>query len=70
VRTAAPVIHESSLNIAVTNPAMKEVLDRLSSTFIHECKKQKIAEKIWEPVYRDLLRLIEPLGIEEYGVTK
>jgi hypothetical protein len=65
VRTAAPVIRESSLNIAAANPAMKEALGRLSGTFIHECKKQKIAEKVWEPVYRDLLRLIKPLGIEE-----
>jgi hypothetical protein len=58
-------IHENSLNIAVNNPAIKEALDRLSGTFIHECKKQKTAEKVWEPVYRDLLRLIKPLGIEE-----
>jgi hypothetical protein len=65
VRTAAPVIRESSINIAAANPAMKEVLDRLSGTFIHECKKRKIAEKVWEPVYRDLLLLIKPLGLEE-----
>jgi hypothetical protein len=65
VRAAAPVIHESSLNIASNNPAMKEALSRLSGMFIQECKRQKIAEKIWEPVYRDLLHLIKPLGIEE-----
>jgi hypothetical protein len=65
VRTAAPVIHESSLNIAANNPAMKEALGRLPGMFIQECKRQKIAEKVWDPVYRDLLRLIKPLGIEE-----
>jgi hypothetical protein len=64
-RVAAPVIRESSLDIASKNPAMKEVLGRLSGTFLNECKKQKIAEKVWEPVYRDLLYLIKPLGIEE-----
>jgi hypothetical protein len=45
VRAAAPVIRESSLNIAAHNPAMKKVLGRLSGTFIFECKRQKIAEK-------------------------
>jgi hypothetical protein len=65
VRAAAPVIREGSLNIASDNPAMKEVLGRLSSTFIYECKRQKIAEKLWKPVYRDLLTLLKPLGIEE-----
>jgi hypothetical protein len=69
VRAMAPVIRKSSLNIAANNPAMKEVLDRLSGTFIRECEKQKIAEKVWRPVYRDLLRLIKPLGIGELGVT-
>jgi hypothetical protein len=65
VRTEVPVIRETSLNIAAHNPAMKEVLGRLSGTFIFECKRQKIAEKTWEPVYRDLLTLLKPLGIEE-----
>ncbi|MDR2434862.1 MAG: hypothetical protein LBD47_09885 [Treponema sp.] len=65
VRAAVPVIRESSLNIAANNPAMKEVLKRLSGTFIHECEKQRIAEKIWKSVYRDLLTLIQPPGIEE-----
>jgi uncharacterized Fe-S cluster-containing protein len=65
VRAEAPVIRESSLNIAANNPAMKEVLDSLSGTFIFECKEQKIAEKTWKPVYRDLLTLLKPLGIEE-----
>jgi hypothetical protein len=65
VRTEASVIHESSLNIAANNPAMKEALSRLSGMFIHECKRQKIAEKVWDPVYRDLLRLIKSLGIED-----
>jgi hypothetical protein len=60
VRTPAPVIRESSINIAVTNPAMKAVLSRLSGTFINECKRQKIAEKVWEPVYRDLKALLKP----------
>jgi hypothetical protein len=58
------VIRESSLNIAADNPAMKKALDRLSGTFIHECERQKIAEKTWKPVYRDLLALLKPLGIE------
>jgi hypothetical protein len=44
---------------------MKEVLDRLSGIFIHECEKKKIAEKVWKPVYRDLMRLLKTLGIEE-----
>jgi hypothetical protein len=65
VKAAVPVIRETSLNIAAHNPAMKEVLGRLSGMFIFECKKQKIAEKMWKPVYRDLLTLITPLGIEE-----
>jgi hypothetical protein len=39
VRTASPVIRESSLNIAAKNPAMKEVLGKLSGTFIFECKR-------------------------------
>jgi hypothetical protein len=64
VRAASPVIRESSLNIATDNPAMKEVLGGLSGTFIYECKRQKIAEKVWKPVYKDLLTLIQPLGIE------
>jgi hypothetical protein len=64
VRAASPVIRESSLNIAASNPAMKEVLDRLSGTFIYECKRQKIAEKVWKPIYKDLLTLLKPLGIE------
>jgi hypothetical protein len=64
VRAAVPVVRESSLDIASKNPAMKEVLGRLSGTFILECKKRKIAEKVWEPVYRDLLNLLNPLGIE------
>jgi hypothetical protein len=65
VRAAVPVIRESSLNIAANNPAMKEVLKRLFGTFIHECEKQKINGKVWKPVYRDLLTLLKPLGIEE-----
>jgi hypothetical protein len=64
VRAAAPVIRESSLNIAAHNPVMKEALGRLSGTFIYECKRQKIAEKAWGPVYRDLLTLLKPLGVE------
>jgi hypothetical protein len=65
VRAGAPVIRESSLNIAAHNPAMKETLGRLSDTFISECKRQKIAEKVWKPVYRDVLTLLKPLGIEK-----
>jgi hypothetical protein len=65
VRAVAPVVRESSLNIAANNPAMKGVLDRLSDTFIYECKRQKIAEKTWKPVYRDVLTLLKPLRIEE-----
>jgi hypothetical protein len=65
IRAAAPVIRESSLNVAANNPAMKEVLGRLPGIFIHECEKQKIDVKVWELIYRDLLCLIKPLGIEE-----
>ncbi|MDR2072771.1 MAG: hypothetical protein LBP60_04985 [Spirochaetaceae bacterium] len=64
VRAASPVIRKSSLNIAADNPAMKEVLGKLSGTFIYECKRQKIAERVWKPVYRDVLTLLKPLGIE------
>lgn len=65
VKTATPVIRESSLNIAENNPAIKEILERLSGTFIYECKKQGIPEKTWDPVYRDFLTLIKPLGGNE-----
>jgi hypothetical protein len=65
VRVEAPVIRESSLTIAANNPAMKEVFGKLSGTFIFECKRQKIAEKVWKPVYKDILTLLKPLGIEE-----
>jgi hypothetical protein len=64
VRAVSPVIRENSLNIAADNPAMKEALAGLSGTFIYECKRQKIAEKVWKPVCRDLMTLLKPLGIE------
>jgi hypothetical protein len=63
-RASAPVICESSFNIAANNPAMKEVLEGLSGTFISECKRRKMAEKAWKPVYGDLQTLLKPLGIE------
>jgi hypothetical protein len=64
------VIRESSLNIGAANPAIKEVLDTLSGAFIIESKRQGIPKDTWEPVYRDLLTLLKPLGAEGQGVTK
>jgi hypothetical protein len=63
------VIHRTSLNIAETNSALKEVLDALSGTFIRECKRRGIPEETWEPVYKDILTLLRPLGDREQGVT-
>jgi hypothetical protein len=61
VKAAAPVIRESSLHIAESNPSMAKVLEQLSGTFIFECKKQEIPEEAWNPVYRDFLTLLRPL---------
>jgi hypothetical protein len=61
VKAAAPVIRESSLHIAESNPSMAKALEQLSGTFIFECKKQGIPEETWNPVYRDFLTLLRPL---------
>jgi hypothetical protein len=62
VRTAAPVIRESSLNVAATDPAIKDVLEDLCGAFITACEKRGIPKDTWEPVYRDLLTLLKPLA--------
>jgi hypothetical protein len=64
VKAAAPVIRKSSLGIATNNPALREVLDGLRGSFAGKCEKNGIPKKVWEPVYRDLLSLLKPLGIE------
>ena len=67
VRAAAPVIRESSLGIAGNNPAIREVLENLSGTFIFDCEKKKIPKEVWEPVYRDIQVLLKPLWGETGG---
>jgi hypothetical protein len=62
VRTAAPVIRENSLNVAATDPVIKEVLEDLCGAFITACEKRGIPKEAWEPVYRDLLTLLKPLA--------
>jgi hypothetical protein len=61
VRTAAPVIRESSLNVAATDPAIKEVLEDFCGAFIIACEKRSVPKEVWEPVYRDILTLLKPL---------
>jgi hypothetical protein len=68
VMTAAPVIRESSLGSAGSNPAIREVLEDLGGAFITACEKRGVPKDIWEPVYRDLLTLLKPLAGEQ-GVT-
>ena len=63
-RTAAPIIHEDSLNIVSGNQDMKEVLECISGAFILNCEKKKIPKKVWDPVYKDLKTLLKPLGVE------
>lgn len=63
VRTAAPVIRESSLDIAGRNPAIGEALEGLYGAFTVGCEKKGIPQEEWEPVYRDFLTLLKPLGI-------
>ena len=63
VRTASPVIRESSINIANNNPAIGEVLEYICGVFISNCEKKKIPKAKWEPVYKDLLSLFKPFGI-------
>ena len=67
VRAATPVIRESSLGIAENNPAIREVLENLSGTFIFDCEKRKIPKGVWEPVYRDIQVLLKPLLGEAGG---
>jgi hypothetical protein len=61
VKVEAPVIRENSLNVAATDPAIREVLKSLCGAFITACEKQGVPKDIWEPVYRDLLTLLKPL---------
>ena len=61
VRAAAPVIRERSLNTVRDNPAVREVLENLSFTFISDCKKKDIPQEAWEPIYRDIQVLLKPL---------
>jgi hypothetical protein len=61
---AAPVIRESSLNAAATDPAIKGVLGGFCGAFITACKKRGISKDTWNPVYRDLLTLLKPLAGE------
>jgi hypothetical protein len=58
VRAAAPVIRECSLNTVRDNPAVREVLENLSFTFISDCKKKEIPKEAWEPVYRNIQALL------------
>jgi hypothetical protein len=64
VRTEVPVIHESSVNIAIKNQDMREILEYMTWSFISNCEKKGIQRKIWRPVYEDIMNLIKPFGIE------
>jgi hypothetical protein len=61
VRMVAPVIRESSLNIAASYPEIKEILEDLCGAFITTCEKRGIPKDTREPIYRDLLTLLKPL---------
>ena len=60
IRTAAPVIRETSLSIVRNNPAVREVLENLCETFKMDCEKKRIQKEIWKPVYRDIQILLKP----------
>lgn len=60
IRTAAPVIRETSLSIVRSNPAIREVLENLCETFRMDCEKKRIQREIWNPVYRDIQVLLKP----------
>jgi hypothetical protein len=64
-RMAAPVIRESTVDIAGRIPAIGEVLEGLYEAFIVECEKKGVPKEAWEPVYRDVRTLLKPLGIGE-----
>jgi hypothetical protein len=64
MRTAAPVIQESSLSIATNNPVIGEVLDGLQGFFIVDCEKRGIPGEAWKPIYSDLQTLLKPLAGE------
>jgi hypothetical protein len=64
VRMTAPVIREGSLNVAATDPTIKDVLENLCGAFITACEKRGVPKEAWELVYRDLQTLLKPLGIE------
>ena len=60
IRTATPVIRETSLSIVRSYPAMREVLENLCETFKMDCEKQEISQKVWKPVYQDIQVLLKP----------
>jgi hypothetical protein len=64
VRTAVPIIHESSVNIAFKNQDFREILETMVGSFIRGCERKDIPEKTWRPVYEDIMNLIKPLGID------
>jgi hypothetical protein len=63
VRTAVPVIHESSVNIAFKDQGMREILEYMIGSFISNCERKGIQRKIWRPIYEDIMNLLKPLGI-------
>jgi len=60
IRTAAPVIRETSLSIVRSNPVIREVLENLCETFKTDCEKKRIQRDVWNPVYRDIQVLLKP----------
>ena len=59
IRTAAPVIRETSLNILRSNPTVREALENLCETFKMDCEKKRIQKEVWNPVYRDIQVLLK-----------
>jgi len=60
IRTAAPVIRETSLSIIRSNPTIREVLEKLCEAFKMDCEKKRIQREVWNPVYRDIQVLLKP----------
>ena len=52
------------MGIAKSNLAIGEVLEGLYGTFIWACERKGIPKEAWEPVYRDILTLLKPLGVK------
>ena len=61
VRVPAPVLHKASVEIIKKNPVIREALEGVCGSFIMECEKKKISKDKWNPVYRDIQVLLEPL---------